>query len=282
MVTFTSGIASRSTRTRKVENGIGTKGVEGSRGVRIRTPKTSEVVADQIRGEIVRGKLKEGDSLPPEGQLMETLGISRPTLREAFRILEAENLISVVRGSRSGASVHQPRVEVAARYAGYFLESEETTIADLYEARHAIEPFVVRSLCRSDNKKALGALRKHFEYLGGLLGDDRQADFMIGVAKFHSLLVEVSGNKTLTFLNHLLLDLVSRHQVDCRRRNPFPHDTQKKRIQAAMKSFQRLLTLIEAKEEEAAVAHWSLHLKNSHTTWAGPGEGTRLVNSLPT
>ena len=73
---------------------------------RIRVPKTSEIVANHIRGQIVRGELREGDSLPPEGQLMTSFGISRPTLREAFRILEAESLISVVRGSRSGARVH--------------------------------------------------------------------------------------------------------------------------------------------------------------------------------
>ncbi|MGQ2930035.1 MAG: GntR family transcriptional regulator, partial [Sphingopyxis sp.] len=41
---------------------------------RIRVPKTSELVADQIRAQIVRGELKEGDSLPPEGTLMATLG----------------------------------------------------------------------------------------------------------------------------------------------------------------------------------------------------------------
>src|SRR3989344_2442946 len=111
---------------------------------RIRVPKTSELVADQIRAQIVRGELKEGDSLPPEGTLMATLGISRPTLREAFRILEAENLISVVRGSRSGARVHQPSVELVSRYAGYLLEAEGTTIADLYAARLAIEPTVGR------------------------------------------------------------------------------------------------------------------------------------------
>ena len=45
---------------------------------RIRVPKTSEIVADQIRAQIVRGDINEGDFLPPEGQLMENLGISRP------------------------------------------------------------------------------------------------------------------------------------------------------------------------------------------------------------
>ena len=81
-----------------------------------------------------------GFRLPPEGQLMESLGISRPTLREAFRILEAEGLISVVRGSRTGAKVHQPSVDLVSRYAGYVLESRGTTVADLYQARLAIEP----------------------------------------------------------------------------------------------------------------------------------------------
>ena len=85
---------------------------------RIRVPKTSELVADQIRRQIIRGDLNEGDSLPPEGTLLATLGISRPTLREAFRILEAESLISVVRGSRSGARVHRPSTELVSRYAG--------------------------------------------------------------------------------------------------------------------------------------------------------------------
>lgn len=250
------------------------------RGLRIRTPKTSEIVADHIRGQIVRGELKEGDSLPPEGQLMETLGISRPTLREAYRILEAENLISVVRGSRSGATVHQPRVEVAARYAGYVLQAQGTSIADLYEARQAIEPFVVRTLCRADNKKAVARLRKHLDQLGSQLERSDDQSFLRGVVEFHGLLVDVSGNRTLTFMNHLLLDLVARHQSGYRVRSPIAPEAQFKRYQAALKSYHKLVGLIEDKEEEAAVAHWRLHLKNAHAAWAGEGEGARVVDSL--
>jgi len=122
---------------------------------RVRVPKTSEIVADHFRSQIVRGDLQEGDYLPPEGQLMASLGISRPTLREAFRILEAESLISVVRGSRTGARVHKPSVELVSRYAGYVLESQGTTMADLYEARLAIEPHVVRRLATKQGMRTL-------------------------------------------------------------------------------------------------------------------------------
>ncbi|MGE0741713.1 MAG: FadR/GntR family transcriptional regulator [Hyphomonadaceae bacterium] len=237
-------------------------------------------MAERVRGQIVRGELREGDYLPPEGQLMETLGVSRPTLREAYRILEAENLISVTRGSRSGATVHRPRVEVAARYAGYVLQAQGTTIADLYEARQAIEPFVVRLLCRSSNKRSVVRLRKHLAVLADNLEKGRLQDFLQGVVEFHALLVEVSGNKTLTFLNRLLLDLLSRHQMSHRLRHPRPAELQAKHFGAALKSYHKVLSLIELGEEEAAVAHWRLHLKNAHTAWTSDGEGEQVVDSL--
>ena len=196
-------------------------GINGnSSGTRIRVPKTSEIVADHIRGEIIRGELKEGDFLKPEGQLMTSLGISRPTLREAFRILEAENLISVVRGSRTGARVHQPSIDLVSRYAGYVLQSQHTTITDLYEARFAIEPYIVRSLANKPNKQAIKRLRAEVERLQLLIHEERYVDMIVGVAEFHRVLVEVWGNYTLTFMNQLLLNLYANHHVDYTKRHP--------------------------------------------------------------
>ncbi|MGX9883090.1 FadR/GntR family transcriptional regulator [Streptomyces sp. NPDC002276] len=52
-----------------------------------RAPKTAESIPAQLRRRIVRGELTPGETLPPEHQLIEQFGVSRPTLREAFRIL---------------------------------------------------------------------------------------------------------------------------------------------------------------------------------------------------
>ncbi len=249
-------------------------------GTRIRVPKTSEIVADHFRGQIVRGELKEGDFLPPEGQLMTTLGISRPTLREAFRILEAESLISVVRGSRTGARVHQPSVELVSRYAGYVLQSMGTTIADLYQARLAIEPQVVRWLATKPERGAIKRLRNEIERLRVLLLADRFDAFIDAVSEFHGALVEVSGTQTLTFMNQLLLNLMARHQSDYKRRHPLEYADQRKRLHAALRSYDRLIDLIEAGEVEGAVKHWRLHLTNANQTWAEDIEGARIVDSL--
>src|SRR4051794_39864856 len=56
-------------------------------GQHIRVPKTAELVAAQLRRQIIKGELREGESLAPESILMEQFGVSRPTLREAFRVL---------------------------------------------------------------------------------------------------------------------------------------------------------------------------------------------------
>ena len=106
----------------------------------VKVPKTAELVATQLRNQIIRGELREGDALPPESTLMEQFGVSRPTLREAFRVLESEALISVRRGARGGARVHAPNGDVAARYAGLVLQFRGATLADVYEARKAIDP----------------------------------------------------------------------------------------------------------------------------------------------
>lgn len=243
-------------------------------------PKASEIVADHIRGQIIKCELKEGDFLPPEGQLMTTLGVSRPTLREAFRILEAESLISVVKGSRTGARVHSPSTELVSRYAGYVLQAAGTTISDLYQARLAIEPQVVRWLAGKPNRTAIRRLRAETERLGILLNAGRTDDFYRAINTFHGELVGAGGNKTLTFLNQMLLDLIARHQFGHRRQFPVLSEGRKRRSRAAVRSYEKLIDLIDAGQADEAVKHWRLHLTNASSAWIAEGEGARVVNSL--
>lgn len=254
--------------------------VETARNTRIRVPKTSEIVADQIRGQIIRGELDEGAFLPPEGQLMGSLGIARPTLREAYRILEAEGLITVVRGSRTGAKVHKPSVELVSRYAGYVLQSLSATVEDLYQARLAIEPSVVRWLATSKDKSALVDLHELIAEMRTLLKAERDDDFIDLIEVFHQKLVAASGLKTLIFMNRMLLNLMAKHQRDYQRRHPLSREERRKSLLVGVKSYEKLIALIEKADEEGAVNHWRLHLRNANATWLGLGEGERVVEAL--
>src|SRR3954454_24717649 len=60
-------------------------------GRQVLVRKTAELVARSLRRQIISGELGQGEALPPESALMEQFGVSRPTLREAFRVLESES-----------------------------------------------------------------------------------------------------------------------------------------------------------------------------------------------
>src|ERR1700733_3047025 len=129
----------------------------------IRIPKTAEIVADEIRRMITRGELSDGDTLQPEAQIIGNFAVSRPTVREALRILESEKLISVSRGARGGARVPTPRAEQVARYAGYVLQAGHATYADVYQARTIIEPPSARHVAETRAKDAPAILREGIE-----------------------------------------------------------------------------------------------------------------------
>src|SRR5258707_4265458 len=124
----------------------------------VRSTKTDELVAGTLRRMVVDGQLKDGDFLPNEAELMAHFAVSRPTLREAVRVLESERLVEVRRGARTGARVPVPGPEIVARPAGLLLELSGGTIADVVVARASIEPIAARLLAASSTPEAFDVL----------------------------------------------------------------------------------------------------------------------------
>ena len=227
----------------------------------LRVPKTAELVANRVRKRIIAGDLKEGDSLPPEGQLMEQFGISRPTLREAFRILEAERLIAVSRGSRTGARVSLPQVSSVSRYASFVLQANAVRVPDIFEARLAIELFAVRRISRNPRPERIMRLREEIRRLDQSLNAGVTRSFILGLTEFHQLLVDVSGNRTLLFVIQMLQDLMQEAQL---RLMSGDGQGDVEAASKAVRSMGKLVDLIEAGEAEEAARHWRLHLTNAN------------------
>src|SRR5947209_12328306 len=117
-------------------------------------------IADELRSLIVSGELSEGESLGHEPDLVERFGVSRPSLREALRILEAEGLITVVRGVHGGVIVHEPDERMTARTAAMVLQARNVPLADVFEARAMLEPMAARAIASMRNRKvAVAQLR---------------------------------------------------------------------------------------------------------------------------
>ncbi|MFF5140036.1 FadR/GntR family transcriptional regulator [Streptomyces sp. NPDC013157] len=226
----------------------------------VRVPKMAELVAAQLRRKIVRGELTEGEALPAETALMAEFAVSRPTLREAFRVLESESLISVRRGARGGARVQIPEGTAAARYAGVVLEYRGTTLKDVYDARTVIEAPCAALLAERRTDDDLERLRAAVAEAERLM-DDPSA-FIRAHMEFHALVVELAGNETLSVLNGMvrhIIDQANWSHVDLDAGSP-------ENIRANRRGFrahQALVGLVAARRCEDAEELWRRHLQEA-------------------
>ncbi|WP_322760234.1 FadR/GntR family transcriptional regulator [Frankia sp. Cr2] len=236
---------------------------EGRIGRQVRVPKTAELVAAHLRRQIVRGELVEGDALPPEAVLMEQFGVSRPTLREAFRVLESEALISVRRGAHGGARVHTPNGDVAARYAALVLEHRGTTLADIHQARAFIEPPCVRQVAERHTDDDLTELRAALASVEA--ANDDHGQLLAADTDFRGLLVELAGNQTLIVLAGMLRHIISLAHGSGSVPESTPAAPTMPGALGALGAADRrphreLVALIEAGESAAAEDLWRRHL----------------------
>jgi DNA-binding FadR family transcriptional regulator len=103
-------------------------------------PKTSDVLAGELRRQILGGSLAPGASLPAERDLVVQTGLSRGSVREALRILEAEGLVSTRPGRLGGSIARQPGDESLAKYISLFVHGRGITLLSLLQTREAVEP----------------------------------------------------------------------------------------------------------------------------------------------
>jgi GntR family transcriptional regulator, transcriptional repressor for pyruvate dehydrogenase complex len=239
----------------------------------VRSPKTAELVANALRRMIVEGQLLDGDFLPNETDLMAHFDVSRPTLREAVRVLESERLVEVRRGSRLGARVRIPGPEIVARPAALLLELSGATLADVMEARIGIEPTAARLLAANASPDAIAELRK---LIDGLPAEWESEALASAAANFHRRIIELSGAPTLGIVAGMLHEITERHiRASIRAGNP-DHAVPKPLYNKLRRSFSRLLTLVAAGDEVEAERHWRRHMEYSATSLLAGMEKARV------
>ncbi|MFZ2173526.1 MAG: FadR/GntR family transcriptional regulator [Rhodococcus sp. (in: high G+C Gram-positive bacteria)] len=245
----------------------------------IRTPKTAELVAMKLRRMIVDGELSDGDRLPHEAELMEQFSVSRPTLREAVRVLEAERLVEVRRGSRSGARVCVPGPEIVARPASLLLELSGATVADVLVAREALEPHAARLL-------ALTGTDTEFDELERMIDEAIPVSYVAnelseGIAAFHLRLVQLCGNATLALLAGMMHEIFERHvEAVTAKRSLEDREKYERAYPLLIRSYRRLIKLLRAGDADAAYDHWQQHMTVSRSSLLVGHESTQVRDVL--
>jgi GntR family transcriptional repressor for pyruvate dehydrogenase complex len=226
-----------------------------------RPPKTGEMIAERLRREIARGELGIGTRLPPEDELTVELGIARTTLREALRILESQGLLEIRRGRTGGPVVTMPRIDSLAEGLAVTLQLQGTTAGDLDAARQLLEPRLAARLAEVHDDHDVAALRAAAERAAdAAAASDREA-FAAAAIAMHETLIDRAGNVTLATISGLLHTLVARYYARSAARSS---DGQ---MQRAVRSYRKLVRLIESGQAAAAEEHWRRQMTFTIDGW---------------
>ena len=171
----------------------------------IHRTRISDEVASQVKTLITEGKLKPGDRLPPERELIKQFGVSRPSLREALNSLVATGFLEVVQGNRTvvkslvSAKIFEPLDNL--------LKEDSNTVFELIEVRKAIETWNAYLAAKRASREDISHLEEIIETMkkslekGGPFPEKEDADF-------HLAITLATHNKIQTHVMYTLHDML--------------------------------------------------------------------------
>src|SRR5581483_4899247 len=218
----------------------------------IRTTRAFEEIADQIRREISKRRLKAGDRLPPERALAEQFGVSRNTLREALRSLENAGLLRLQKGATGGAFVRESTGEAIITGLRDMFHLGAIQPEHLTEARVLIESIVVRVACERATSDDIAALNGNIETAEK--ASREKAPFYEQAAihlDFHRVLARATRNPVMSIVMEALIDVMQHFIREIGPiRNPW-----------VLPSRRRFMKHFEARNADAAASEMEQHLE---------------------
>jgi DNA-binding FadR family transcriptional regulator len=188
-------------------NAIAAGGPSAASGQQRGRTKADEIAAD-IERSILKRELHVGDVIGSEETLSTRFEVSRPVIREVFRILEMSGMATVRRGPGGGLAVTEPTADPVVAAAERYLEYRGVRRSEMLTTRVALEMTCVEQLTKSMDEAKIAALR------ATLAAEERAGTEVVTgpvVAEhLHVRMAELSGNVVLSLFVPVLARLSTR------------------------------------------------------------------------
>jgi GntR family transcriptional regulator, transcriptional repressor for pyruvate dehydrogenase complex len=242
----------------------------------VQTRRTFEEAVQQIAEKVKLGELQAGDRLPSERALADQMQISRPTLREAVKVLQDSGLVEVRRGSGGGMFVATELVppELLAKRRDLRI----TEVAQVLEARRVLEPRVAQLAAMRAGDEDYRAMERTIADQraliegGDLLRDGREDRFLALDVRFHLAIARASGNGMLVGLVRQLY-----REIEIARDMAMHHETVPEWV---IDVHERTLGAIRSGDLDAVDRVMDEHLGELERTWEQE-TGRALVRPVP-
>jgi GntR family transcriptional repressor for pyruvate dehydrogenase complex len=166
---------------------------------------TYQLVAEQLIELIGSRRLRPGDVLPPERELVESYGVGRSSVREALRMLESRGLIE----SRGGGSFAVAELRnLLDRSFDLLVTVEQADYAELFEVRRILEGEAAALAASRRTKAQIERMRQTIDDMErGLSSEER---FITADLRFHLGVAEATKNRVVVHLMHAIRSLLQR------------------------------------------------------------------------
>lgn len=206
--------------------------------------------AEAIKALIVSGELASGDALPPERHLAAMLGISRPSVREALRVLTAMNVVEPRHGGGTYVTSLDPTL--LARPINFLLQVEPRTFLHLFEVRQVLEVSAARLAAPKMTDEMVAELERLAKDAASALKQPNrysELDFQL-----HTKIVEAVGNPIYISLYESISELL----LESRRRTARIAVVRRRAHQDHM----AIVTALRGRDPAAAASAMQEHLES--------------------
>lgn len=224
--------------------------------------KLSHEVLDRLLPRIRAGEFPVGALLPSERELMQTLGVGRPAVREALQTLERMGLVSIVHGegARVQALTADSVIDQISGSALHLLAGSSDLLEQLKEARLQFEVFVARQAAARATPQQIEALRVLLDAHRASLNDHER--FLETDMAFHRGIAAMTGNQIYMAVSQGMLQWLEQFHYEAVRAPGVEKTTLDEHI--------RLFECIAAGDADGAAQTLIAHLKRANHKYAVP------------
>ena len=177
-----------------------------------RTPKTSEITARVIAGDIIRNERQPGDPLPSEATMLDQYDVSRESLREALRLLEVQGLIAMRRGPGGGPTVCTVDPANLGRVSTLYYHLAGATYRELWEAWILAESILAERAAANPDATARATAMAPYVDAGEPTPEESESLVHDHIA-FHAAVASLARNRVLEIALQTMGQIVSHHFV---------------------------------------------------------------------
>lgn len=164
-------------------------------------------IVEQIEQAIARGELKAGERLPSERELVAQFGASRPTVREALRVLESDGVVRSRPGDPHGPEILPYSPDGLAKQMTRLAQVEKMSIAELVAFRMILDGSANLLAARLRSEEELAAMERTIAVMEAAI-DKGYDEFSEADVAFHDTIALASRNSLIQVCNKVVRGVV--------------------------------------------------------------------------